>query len=117
MSIVKEYFLQGDSKEHKDNRAQIYDIYNKNNDEEAIVNALLEKSEIASKVVSFYDVWAMFVKKHYLPLWTFKGIVGDTAVNMHNKLKPYIEHRRNDMKNYAAQFEWLARKIKSKYGR
>ena len=110
-SIVKDFFAQGDSKEMKEYRKIIYDIYNQKMDESDILDKLKQYSVEVSHVVSFYDCWALMVKKHYLPKWAFQASSKYTAKNIYDKIKPYIEFRRETQFEYASHFEWLIKKI------
>ena len=114
ISIVKEYFAQGDSIEHKKFRKQIYDIYNKPSDDVTILKELKEITSSVAHVVSFYDFWALMVQKSYLPLWTFEGMPGKVAIDIFEKIKPYIAYRREseNKREYALRFEQLISKIK-----
>ncbi|MCI8851151.1 MAG: hypothetical protein HFE82_06385 [Erysipelotrichaceae bacterium] len=93
-STVREFFVQGDSEEMKKYRQVIYDIYNQYTDKDIILKEMDKHSQDISQVVSFYDVWALMVKKRYLPFWTFSDSSRYTAINVFNKIKPYIEVRR-----------------------
>jgi len=106
-SATKEFFVQGDSVEMKQYRKAIYDIYNLNYSEEKILEELKLKTDEISHVVSFYDFWALMVKKKYLPKWTFQASSKYTMINVYNKIKPYIEYRRLTQPEYASHFEWL----------
>lgn len=110
-SAVKDFFAQGDSKEMKEYRKIIYDIYNQEVNENDILEKLKESSAEVSHVVSFYDCWALMVKKHYLPKWAFQASSKYTAKNIFNKIKPYIEFRRREQREYASHFEWLIKKM------
>lgn len=117
-ATVRGYFTHGDNDNMKQHRAVVYDIYKKGlKEEKAILGKLIEKSDDVSHVVSFYDFWALMVKKHYLPIWAFQASSKYTAINTYSKIKPFIEYRRGERKDkpcpigaqqyYASHFEWL----------
>ena len=83
-SAVITFFTQGDSAEMKKSRCAIYEIY---------------------------DFWALMVKKHYLPKWTFQDSAKYTAKNVYRKILPYIIYRREEQPLYASHFEWLIKKL------
>ncbi len=119
---VVDFFTQGDSTELKDCRKKLYNVFEKNKKAPSI-ETLLELDEDGSmaKIISFYDTWATVQKQHLLPLNTFKGITGVTAVKVYLLLRPYIEKRRetitiiNDIElnnfDYAKNFEGMVFKI------
>lgn len=109
-SIVKDFFTQGDSGEMKKYRKVVYDIYNQYNHTELILDELKTHSDEVSQVVSFYDFWGLMVKRRYLPKWAFQASSRYTAINIYNKIKPYIEYRRLEQSEYASHFEWLVSK-------
>ena len=110
-SAVITFFTQGDSAEMKKSRCAIYEIYNGDLSEDAIFCKLKEKTIEISTVVSFYDFWALMVKKHYLPKWTFQDSAKYTAKNVYRKILPYIIYRREEQPLYASHFEWLIKKL------
>ena len=110
-SAVITFFTQGDGAEMKKSRRVIYEIYNEELNEDSILDKLKEKSIDVSNVVSFYDFWALMVKKHYLPMWTFQDSAKYTAKNVYNKIHPYIVYRRIELPQYASHFEWLIKKL------
>ena len=112
VSAVRDFFSQGDTVEMKTYRKVIYDIYNHNTDLVDILENLKIQSVEVSHVISFYDFWALMVKKHYLPEWTFQASSKYTAVNIYNKVKPYVEFRRIEQPDYANHFEWLVNRLK-----
>ena len=93
-------------------RKVIYDLYSQETSGSLILDKLKEHSDEVSQVLSFYDFWALMVKKHYLPKWTFQASSRYTAINIYNKVKPYIEFRRVEQPEYASHFEWLINKIR-----
>ena len=111
-SAVRDFFAQGDSAQMKKYRKVIYDLYSQDTSGSLILDKLKEHSDEVSQVLSFYDFWALMVKKHYLPKWTFQASSRYTAINIYNKVKPYIEFRRVEQPEYASHFEWLINKIR-----
>lgn len=111
-STVRDFFMHGDSPEMKKNRKVIYDIYNQQKCDSDMLDKLKEKSAEVSCVVSFYDFWALMVRKHYLPKWTFQASSRYTALNIYDKVEPYIKFRRKEQPEYANHFEWLRNKIR-----
>lgn len=97
----------------KDYRKEIYDIFNNFTDEKEIFEEMKNKTVEISHVVSFYDFWSLMVKKHYLPRWTFKASSKVVAVNIYEKIEPYILFRRLQQPEYASHYEWLVKKLKS----
>lgn len=103
--------MQGDSEEMKRYRKIIYDIYNQEYDDKRILEELKLKTDAVSHVVSFYDFWALMMKKQYLPNWTFQASSKYAALNIYNKIKPYINYRRLTQPEYASHYEWLVNKL------
>ena len=106
-TVIKDFFDQGDSPEQKGYRELVYSIYNVTDDSETINSKLLAISNTVARIVSFYDFWSLMVDKKHLPKWVFEGMPGKTAVNIFNKLKPYINYRRKTDNEYAQRFEKL----------
>ena len=113
IAVVKEFFVQGDSRDQKNFRKQVYDIYNRVTAEPVIKKELIKITDAVAHIVSFYDFWALMVEKKYLPMWTFDGTPGNTAINVFSKIKPYIDHRREKDAEYAKRFERLVNRIKT----
>ena len=110
-AVVKDYFFQGDSVEMKAHRKTIYDIYNNESDEDIIFNELLKHEDDVAHVISFFDFWALMVKKHYLPRWTFHASPRYVTTTIYDKVLPYITHRRIHQPEYACYYEWLVGKL------
>ncbi len=108
---VQSFFAQGDSKEMKEKRKTLYNIYKQNKGAVARYRMLLKKSDEMAEIVSFYDFWALMVKKNYLPKWTFQASSRYTICNVYKKLNPYIAYRREKNPKYASHFEWLVQKL------
>lgn len=53
------------------------------------------------------------VKKHYLPSWTFQDSSKVVAINIYEKIVPYILFRRLQQPEYASHYEWLVKKLKN----
>ena len=111
-SVVRDYFSQGDSAEMKRYRKIIYDIYNHESDKEIIFEQLLKYEDEVAHVISFFDFWALMVKRHYLPKWAFQASSKFVAITIYEKVTPYILHRRTNQSEYACHFEWLIRKLR-----
>lgn len=106
---AKDFFLQGDTEFLKSCRKQIYNIPDK-------CEEYSKYEDSISQVVSFYDCWALMVKRKYLPIWVFDGMAGDALLRQYKKILPYIELRRfKGDTNYAMYFEWLQEKIKKNH--
>lgn len=92
---VVEFFTQGNTVEQKDCRKKLYDAFEKTKKPLSAEKLFkLDEDGSMAKIVSFYDTWATVQKQHLLPLKTFKGIAGVTAVKVYCLLRPYIEERR-----------------------
>ena len=63
------------------------------------------------QVASHYHFWGLMVKKGFLPKWIFQGEPGESALQLYDRLKPYIDKRRVDKKSYAENYSWLIEKI------
>lgn len=111
-SVVCDFFRQGDSKEMKNDRYAIYQIYNTETNAELILAKLLENKKQVSNVISFYDSWSLMVKKHYLPKWTFQASSKFVAIKIFDMVSPYIAYRREKQSEYACHFEWLISKLR-----
>lgn len=111
-AVVKDYFAQGDSAEMKKYRKVVYNIYNQESDEKIIFKRLLENEDDVAHVISFFDFWALMVKKHYLPKWAFQASSRFVAITIYDKLTPYILYRRNNQPEYACHYEWLINKMR-----
>ncbi len=126
---ILEFLSQGNTDEEKRRRKHIYEEFEKAGHSLDIndLKALDVDGEIA-KIISFYDAWSIMVQKHYLPIKSFKGINGVTAVRLYYILEPYIEYRRKENTRianhnrsveisntpYAENYEWLVRKLCNK---
>lgn len=109
MRTVNEFFLQCDNELQKSCRKEIYKIPDNCTDFSPYI-------DLISQVVSFYDCWAMLVKRKYLPIWVFDGMAGDALTRQFGKIYPYILQRRESGDtNYAIHFEWLSIKLSSRY--
>ena len=64
-----------------------------------------------TQVASHYHFWGLMVKKGFLPKWIFQGEPGESALQLYDRLKPYIDKRRVDKKSYAENYSWLIEKI------
>ena len=117
---VLEFLSQGNTEEEKKRRKELYQKCEEK--KYALTLDDLKRMDDASgdiaKIISFYDAWAIMVKKRYLPIKYFKGINGVTAVRLFYILEPYIEYRQNkdteivnqvviSNKSYAENFKWL----------
>jgi len=72
-------------------------------------------SEIAVLIISYQQA-AILVRKRQLPFWIFKEQASGFAVTkLFDKLRPYIEMRRQDNPAFAKQYEWLYNRIKRIY--
>lgn len=109
LQTAKDFFLQGDSELQKACRKEIYKIPDDCTDFSQYV-------DLISQVVSFYDCWAILVKRKYLPVWVFDGMAGDALTRQFGKIYPYIlQRRKNGDTNYAINFEWLSIKLSSNH--
>ncbi len=126
IQTVVEFYAHCNSTEHKKYRKILYNAVNKAKGNLTYVNyTVLDKDGDLAQIVSFYDEWATLVESRYLPLKTFKGITGITAIRAFYMLKPYIDIRREektqvgklqfDNQSYAKSFENLVGKIEHKY--
>ena len=59
-----------------------------------------------TQVASHYHFWGLMVKKGFLPKWIFQGEPGESALQLYDRLKPYIDKRRVDKKSYAENYSW-----------
>ena len=96
----------------KSDRKVIYDIYNTESDAKITFNMLLKHETEVSNVISFYDFWALMVKKHYLPKWTFQASSKFVAIKIFDHVRPYVQYRREAQREYACHYEWLVEKIR-----
>lgn len=104
---VREYYQTGDTAEMIENRSKIY----------AAENGAVELDrKAASEICSFFNFWGMMVRKKFLPIWIFKSASGPSVVRLYIILNEFISERRETgNKFYAVDFEYLVKKIKSKY--
>ena len=102
---VDEFLTTIDNKDFIEARKHVY-----NNDHFAT------DDQKAASVVNFFHHWGLLVKKHYLPLWVFKGASGRGAQRLYNRLNGFImERRKKDAdQKHAEYFEWLIFKLKQK---
>lgn len=112
-SIVRDFFKEGDSEEMVEYRKIIYEISESKSEEEKLIG-LKTHSKAVSHVLSFYNTWALLLKKHYLPRWTFQASTRDAAIEIYEITQPYIEFRRGSHGEYAKHFEWLKKDLESK---
>ena len=70
----------------------------------------------AAEVVNFFHHWGLLAKKHFLPLWVFKGGSGAGTIRLYKKLEPFIINMREEKHDpsYAGYFEWLYHRIQRK---
>ena len=109
---MKEFFMRGDSDEIAEAKRYVFEMVKDKKDFNV-------NDHLASRVASHYEFWGKMVKLGYLPIKTFSGAAGRTAVNLYEALKPMIENRRHrgnpSNPEYARDFLWLKTKIENKY--
>lgn len=74
-----------------------------------------EQIECCSYTVITYQQAGLLVKKKQLPFWVFDHSSGYKVMNFFEKLKPYIDARREGEPGYAYDFEYLYNRLKSKH--
>ena len=82
-----EFLTQGNTEAEKDRRKKLYDRFEEKNHilSEQDFKELDSDGDLG-KIISFYDMWASMVKMNYLPLKSFEGANGITAVKLFYRL-------------------------------
>ncbi len=117
------FIEMGDSEEQKRYRKMVYDVYNRYESvsiDSEVKNEIIKKELIVigdeiSKIISFYEFWAIMLFKKYIPIWLFADNIGFATIKIYLKVKPYIEYRRKSQKNYAMNFEKMINKIEREH--
>lgn len=121
-NTVVEFFSQGNTTEQKECRKKLYNQFEKRKKPPTVEQLFkLDKDGSMAKIISFFDTWAIVQKQKLLPLKTFQGHTGVTAVKVYCLLRPYIEKRRETItiinsiefnnSDYAKNFEDMVFKI------
>ncbi|MBQ6728066.1 MAG: hypothetical protein IJQ87_03900 [Clostridia bacterium] len=105
-----QFLNEGDTKEMKDKRIEIYN--NKLNlVQKKFINKLLDRENrtdedtklerIISDVISFYDKWAALYNHGYLPKWAIDGPRATVLINIYELAELYINERIKEDTYYA----------------
>ena len=99
---IKEYLTDDISTKIVEARTNIY----KNDNGKPIKNKQLNKS--FAIVCSHYNYYGLLLKKHYIPLWVFRGSNATAVTRCYKICENYIEKRRSEGNvDYAHYFEEL----------
>jgi len=92
---VKTYYADGDSKELRDARKNIFD--GTNGSEDVFCN--------------FYEKWGRLVEMGYLPVEIFNGPSGISISNAALRLEPFLAGRRRENEKYGQSYVCLVHQI------